>query len=279
MKNEIKLQLLGNIAVRSGVENRHVRSKLVQGCLALLALEAGKPVRSSTLMGELWGDNQPREPKNALHAAITRSRSFMKRSDWSPEHLKTVPGGYLLDVERGQVDALAFRSAAEEILWDPDVDIQRCIEVLDMWNGPALMGISDGGRCLSEATLLEELRRQVSERLAIQRIKNRDYARAAHEIGQLTVERPLNENYRELRMIALYYLGQSASALAELNRFSDTMDREMGMAPSQRVRDLYFDILTDAKDRVDNRLSGYESAGPKRRTSSTENRTLRPHLQ
>lgn len=258
----IKVQLLGNILIRNGQETHHVRAKNVRICLALLALEAGRPVRSSTLASELWGENPPREISNALQATIARIRTLMKRSGGCRKDLRSVPDGYVLDVPSGHVDALAFRAEAQEILYDPQAAIDRYTKALDMWSGPALMGGCDGPRCFNEATSLEELRLQVLERLAIRRLMDQDHVRAAHDIDRLTIERPLNEHYCELRMMALYYLGQHAAALKEFHRFAEAVDREMGMLPSRRAQDLYSDILTDAKDRIDRRMHENEPSMP-----------------
>ena len=42
----------------------------LQALLALLALAVPNPVSTDRLIDELWGDNQPGNPDNALHARI-----------------------------------------------------------------------------------------------------------------------------------------------------------------------------------------------------------------
>lgn len=212
-------------------------------------------MRSSILISEVWGYTPPRSIDNALQATISRIRTVMTQSGGCRKDIRAVPEGYVLDVPPSQIDALEFRSKAHDILRRSRVDGDECTRVLNIWNGPALMGVRDGPRCFNEATALEALRLRLLERLATLRLTNRDYARAAHEIARLTTENPLNEYYCELRMMALYYLGQHAAALKEFNRFAEVMDQDMGMLPSRRTRDLYSEILTDAKDRIDQRMS------------------------
>src|SRR3954447_5199675 len=74
--------------------------------LAALALDAGRPVGTATLIDRIW-DEAPNGARRALHVHITRLRRLLT-GEAAAEPLVRRSGGYVLDVDPDQVDALRF---------------------------------------------------------------------------------------------------------------------------------------------------------------------------
>ena len=71
--------LLGPIEVRTAAGSSPVAGVKLQSLLAMLALAAPHPVSDDRLLEELWGDDQPRNPANALQALVSTLRRLLGR--------------------------------------------------------------------------------------------------------------------------------------------------------------------------------------------------------
>ena len=74
MNSPIRVALLGPPEVRVGNEVVPIAGTKLQSLLAMLALAAPHPVSDDRLLEELWGDDQPAKPANALQALVSNLR-------------------------------------------------------------------------------------------------------------------------------------------------------------------------------------------------------------
>ena len=88
----MRLRLSGRIAICVGSDCYPVRSGKARVYLALLGMEAGRPVSKSVLGQE--GDDQPRDADNALQATIARTRRLLRERGVAERAIVSVPGGY-----------------------------------------------------------------------------------------------------------------------------------------------------------------------------------------
>ena len=66
----------------------------------MLALAAPHPVSDDRLLEELWGDDQPAKPANALQALVSSLRRLLGR-----DAVERQGSGYVLRVDPDRVDA------------------------------------------------------------------------------------------------------------------------------------------------------------------------------
>jgi DNA-binding SARP family transcriptional activator len=78
----------------------------VRGIVALLVLEAGRPVASERLIDALW-EEAGGSGTNALQVAVSKLRRAFAQAG-ERDRLVTRSAGYQLEVDRGAVDALRF---------------------------------------------------------------------------------------------------------------------------------------------------------------------------
>ena len=242
----MQLKLLGGVAIRNGSDWYPVRSNNARVCLALLGMEAGRPVPKSVLEYELWGDDPPKAADNALQATIARIRRLIRECCGGKGLIVTVPGGYRLELAPGAVDALAFKAAGNRVFGSSGASVTECYEALTHWYGPPLMGTAGFARCDAYARDLEQLRLDVCERLVLRQLADGHTTSADHNTAELVLERPLNERYCELRMLALYRRGCHAEALEHFGRFTSVLGEKMGMVPGKRLHAVYEIILNDS---------------------------------
>lgn len=221
--------------------------------LALLALNAGRAVTVSTLVGELWGDEPPRSYATTLQTYVLHLRKALAAAQ--PDNpaarriLDTAHFGYVLDKSACQTDleefnrlARAGRMAAKE--GDHRLASEWLGRAFRLWRGPALVDVRKGPVLDIEAASLEEARLEVLER----RIEA-DLVLGRHRdlLGELTLEtakNPMNENLLAFLMIALYRSGHVGRSLQAFHRLRLVLKNELGVEPCARLRRLQAAILS-----------------------------------
>ncbi|WP_307788073.1 AfsR/SARP family transcriptional regulator [Streptomyces actinomycinicus] len=246
----MRIEILGTVSVYVDERERPIRAHKVRALLATLALDAGRSVSNVELADELWSGQPLGNVQNALQAHAARLRKVLdgpKRRPGGETVLRTVQGGYVLDVPGDRVDANRFLELAGQGAAALRVDPRRAVRLLEsalrLWRGPALLDAGDGLRCRAGAALYEERRLAVCENLAFARLVVGDAGQAAAELRRLETEHPLHERFCELLMIALYQLGRQGEALHTYHRIRERLDRELGLEPSAPLRARHTEIL------------------------------------
>jgi DNA-binding SARP family transcriptional activator len=209
--------------------------------LALLLLHANEVVPADRLIDELWPNEPPQTGRAALRVRISQLRKAL-----GAEAIVTRPPGYVLAVGTDQVDLFRFERLAEEVrraLEAAEAERARglALEALALWRGPPLADVADLDFGRIEAGRLEELRLAVLER----RIEA-DLALGRHDVGELealAARHPLRERLAEQLMLALYRSGRQAEALGVYQRTRRALVDELGIEPSESLRQLEAAIL------------------------------------
>lgn len=243
------INLLGPVSVTSDGRALRVGAHKVRAMLATLALEAGRAISHLELADELWSGDSLGNPRNALQANATRVRKVLdgpapgRRSTV----LRSVPGGYVLELEREHIDAHRFLAQATEAAAALDRDPARALRLLDsalgLWRGPALLDAGDGVRCRSAAVLFEERRLTAWEDRAGAHLMLGDESRAIAELRQLVARYPLRERFCELLMLALYRAGRQGEALEVFRLARQRLDEELGIQPGVPLQRRHAEIL------------------------------------
>jgi len=89
----------------------HVGGRQLRVLLTLLALNAGRVVPASSLAGQLWPENPPGNPGNALQRLVSRLRAELRQAG-AGDAIESHPAGYRLAVPPAAVDVTAFEELA-----------------------------------------------------------------------------------------------------------------------------------------------------------------------
>ena len=100
----MKIRLLGGFAVEHDGEAVEVVGTMQRALLFRLALDAGSQVGYRALAEDIWPDDPPENARAALQSLVSRLRSQLPAGT-----IESLPGGYRLAVERGDVDAVRFQ--------------------------------------------------------------------------------------------------------------------------------------------------------------------------
>ena len=210
--------------------------------LALLLVNANRAVSRDRIVDELWGERAPDTANKMIQTYVSQLRKAL------PDGLiRTHPSGYSIQVADGQLDVHRFEQLLAEASdalsgGDPQDAATRLREALALWRGPALQEF-DAPFAVAESARLEELRltaldQRIDADLALGR-----HASLIGELEALVSEHPLRERLRASQMLALYRSGRQAEALAAYRDARGTLMNELGLEPSQQLRDLERRIL------------------------------------
>src|ERR1700730_4719907 len=112
MPNALGIGLLGPLQVRDETGRPiHVGGRQLRVLLTLLALNAGRVVPVASLAGELWPDDPPGNPGNALQTLVSRLRAELRQAG-AGDVIESHPAGYRLAVPADAVDVMAFEALA-----------------------------------------------------------------------------------------------------------------------------------------------------------------------
>jgi DNA-binding SARP family transcriptional activator len=207
--------------------------------LAVLLLHANEVVSSDALIDRLWGENPPPTAGKALQVHVSGLRKAL-----GADALVTRAPGYLVRVEQGDLDLHRFEQLVGEARGaEPDTASRLLGEALSLWRGAALADFAYEPFAQAEVTRLEELRlAALEERIDADLARGLD-SPLVGELEGLVSKHPLRERLRGQLMLALYRSGRQAEALAAYQEGRRLLDQELGLEPSESLKQLQKAIL------------------------------------
>ncbi len=218
--------------------------------LALLVVNANRVLSPDRIVDEVWGGRLPGSGTKALAFHVSRLRDALspgRRPGAPAGGLETQPGGYVLRVDPGAIDAVRFerlaREAHELLHADPVGARTTLIEALGLWRGDALVDVAYAEFAQAEIRRLEELRLGALEDRLEAELALGGHLAAIGELESLLDENPLRERLRGLLMLALYRSGRQAEALRVAGSGRRLLSEELGIDPSPELVRLEAQIL------------------------------------
>lgn len=264
----LRFRILGPLeVVASDGRVLHLVRRKQRALLALLLTESGKVVSVDRLVELLWPDDPPAQATNSLQSYVSSLRRLLEpdRSPRSPAAiLRTQPPGYLLDVNRNDIDAGEFELLVAEAESRSSAGaLEEARQVLArglaLWRGPALAEFAGEPFGRAEAARLEELRLVATERRLEADLALGEHIRCLPELESLVATHPLRERLWGMLMLASYRAGRQGDALRAFQAARRVLADELGLEPGRALRDLEADILAQAdvlelrrEDRRDN---------------------------
>jgi DNA-binding SARP family transcriptional activator len=238
--------LLGPLLVRRGAAVVPVPAAKHRVLLAALLLAAGRPVRLDELTEVLWGPAPPVTARVSLQNYVMRLRRIL--ADDGPPRIVTQPGGYLINVEPGELDIGRFeaalaagRAAARAGAWEQAAAVLA--DGLALWRGEPLSAVPSDVLLAREVPRLAELRLQALEARIDAELHLGRPAEVIVELRGLVAAEPLRERLHALLMTALVRDGQQAGALAAYQAARRVLVDELGAEPGPELQRLQQQVL------------------------------------
>jgi DNA-binding SARP family transcriptional activator len=241
--------------------------------LALLLMHPNEVVSTDRIVDVLWREN-PLEARRKLWFHVSKLRGTLqpgRAEDAAGGILVTRPTGYMLRIDADQLDAARFerltRSARSLLEADPARAAETLRRALAVWRGEPFEDILHEDAVSSEVERWNELRvAALEDRLEADLALGRD-GELIPELEALVAEHPYREHLRAQLMLALYRAGRQAEALGAYRQARRTLVQELGIEPSEEVKELQRRIL--AHDPI---LGGART--PPRRRAAREERKV-----
>jgi DNA-binding SARP family transcriptional activator len=234
----LRFRILGPLEVRDEQAAIALGGPRQRALLVALLLRAGRVVPTEQLVDELYGEDPPKTATTSVQNAIVALRKAL-----GPELLVRRPPGYVLQIEREQVDAHHFeRLLADARRASTHERRALLVRALELWRGPALAEFAFEYWAQTETRRLEELRLVALEERIATDIELGHPADVVSELDSLVVEHPLRERLWYLLMSARHGAGRSAEALQAYTDARTHLD-ELGIEPGEALRRLQGEIL------------------------------------
>ncbi|MEU2287239.1 BTAD domain-containing putative transcriptional regulator [Streptomyces sp. NPDC013178] len=203
-----------------------------------LVLARGRPVAAERLIDDLWGEDPPAHPVNAVQALVSRLRRLVPGLP-----VTSGPPGYTLAVAPDAVDLWRFEELAArghaELEHRPDLAARTLREALGLWRGEEFPEASGALFVQAPAAHARGLRRSaLADRIDADLAMGRA-AEVVPELERLVAAEPADELWHARLMRALQAVGRQTDALEVYDRVRRRLGEELGLDPSpalERVR-------------------------------------------
>ncbi|HVU78002.1 MAG TPA: BTAD domain-containing putative transcriptional regulator [Gaiellaceae bacterium] len=247
MGETLEIRVLGPVEALVGGEQRALGGTRQRSLLALL-LVRGTAVSSELLAEDLWQGAPPAGAGTTLRSYVSRLRTAL-----AADFVRGERGSYALATDEVALDAARFEALLSEgrqalARGAAGLAADRLGAALSLWRGAAYADVRDCEPVEAEGRRLDELRLECLE-LRIE--ADLALGRERETIGELQAlvrAEPLRERLWRHLVLALYRAGRQAEALAAYREARDLLDRELGLQPSEELRELERAILRHEVD-------------------------------
>ncbi|WP_340682350.1 BTAD domain-containing putative transcriptional regulator [Amycolatopsis coloradensis] len=248
-----RFTVLGPPGFTSGGTRLDLGSPQQQAVLMLLLANAGSFVRTGELIDGLWGERAPATGEAVIRTYISRLRRLLSLQGLGSA-IVSRSGGYRLDPDRFEVDAVEFAGQIESARQAHNVDTAAKLleRALGLWTGTALAGVP-GEAAEQERARLERLKLTATQELLRLRLELGEHDEVMAEVPVLIERNRLEEPLYEIYLLALHRGGRRAEALELYRSIHELFDEELGVRPGPKLRALHEKVLRAEDDPVPTR--------------------------
>ena len=217
--------------------------------LAFLLLNANRAVSADAVIDAVWGSDRDGAAKRLQMGVLRLRRALAPLDGENGSRLRTVSGGYLLDVHADELDAEVFaarfrdgRRALQE--GDPAKARELLGDALGLWRGPPLAEIAFEDFAQGEIRRLEELRLSALETRIDADLHVGRHAELIPELERVLADQPTREPIAGQLMTALYREGRQADALDVYHRTRSRLAEDLGLEPGPALKTLQDQVLS-----------------------------------
>jgi DNA-binding SARP family transcriptional activator len=235
----MEFRLLGPLEVAERDRSLSLGGAKQRALVALLLLHANEVVSADRLIDEVWGGAPPRTAAKSVQVHVSSLRKKLGK-----DRLATRAPGYVLHVDPSELDLALFQKLVGEARKaDPAEAARKLREALALWRGPALADLAYAPFAQAEIARLEELRLTALEQRIDADLACGSHSELCGELEALVAEHPLRERLRCQLMVALYRSARQAEALEAYRKAHRALSDELGLEPSEEMKQLEQAIL------------------------------------
>lgn len=246
------LRLLGAIDMTREDTQIHLGPARERECFGALVVRRGTPVMVEQLIADLWGDDAPGSAVNVIHTYISRLRRRIG-GDGEDGLMRSLRPGYTIDPASISLDVEDFerdRRTGLAALWTGDLErARRSLEdALSRWTGTTALHGATGPLAVQERRRLDELHLDTLETALALRLREGTQRDTVAELSTLVRKHPFRERLWILLMLGLAGDDRRGEALIAYHDLRALLKEDLGIGPSRRAQELFYDLLADRPD-------------------------------
>lgn len=250
----VQFRILGGLTADIDGRRVDLGGPKQRAVLAALLLHLGRPVSTTRLQDQVWGDAPPANPEASLQAYVSNLRRALepeRRPRQPARLLVTHAGGYALLAARDHLDSARFDDLVTAGLGSlQGGDHARAADelraALDLWTGDPLPELAELPWVVDAVHHLGRRRADAVEGLTDARLGLGEHRTLVPELQQAAADEPFRERRWAQLALAQYRSGLQRDALATLSRARTTLLEEVGVDPGPELRRLETAILEQA---------------------------------
>src|SRR5215207_8807108 len=240
----MEIRLLGPVELLVDGASVPVAGTKLRAVLAMLALEANRPVSTDRLIEGLWGEALPASAAKMVQHYVWQLRRLMPAGDGA--EIVTRGRGYELRVDPERVDVLRLERLIGDAAQRAGNGAAR--EALALWRAAPLADVADHPFAGPEIRRLEELRLDAAELAFESELAAGNAREVLGEMETLLAQHPLRERLHAHRMLALYRCGRQAEALQAYREARAALVELIGVEPGPELQRLQRAVLRQDAD-------------------------------
>src|SRR6266545_320772 len=243
----MEILLLGPVQARHAGRQINLGVRKQRLVLAVLALEANRPIGIGRLVELMWPYDPPGSARGMIHTYVSGLRAVLSHSGARGEGvwLEREGPGYVLRCDPASVDVHRFRAVVADARGcaDDARRVELLTEALTLWRGRALADLAAAPVRDRLCRGLEEARLTVLEDFFDTSLCLGRHETVLDELLVQVGEHPDRPRLIGALMLALHYAGRPGEALETYRRFRQRLADELGLDPPPELQELHLDIL------------------------------------
>jgi predicted ATPase/DNA-binding SARP family transcriptional activator len=218
--------------------------------LALLLLHLNETLSTDRLIDGLWGEHPPATAAKTVQVHISRLRKALAAGSGNGSEgvVVTREHGYELRIDPECLDAQRFERLLAEgrsqlETGHPEHAASTLEEALSLWRGRPLDDLAFEAFAQHEIARFDDLHIAALEQLVEAKLALGRHVEVVAQLEALIAEHPYREGLRAQLMLALYRSGRQAEALQAYQDARRALVEELGIEPSERLRELERAVL------------------------------------
>ncbi|MEV0388185.1 BTAD domain-containing putative transcriptional regulator [Nonomuraea sp. NPDC050643] len=219
--------------------------------LALLLAREGRPTCTDELIDLIWADDPPASALNVIHKYVGSLRRLLEptlSARDSGSYLQRRGNAYLFTADAGMLDLVVFREhveAAGTALAKErhEEALDSYVEALDLWQGSAGEGLSEGPAAISIFARLDGQFFDACTAAAELAVSLGRPERVLPSLHLAATMAPLHEPVQASLISTLGAAGQQAEALSVFRAVRTRLAADLGMDPGQALDTAHWRVL------------------------------------
>ncbi|MGP3983165.1 BTAD domain-containing putative transcriptional regulator [Streptomyces sp. KR80] len=243
--------ILGTLSVQRGEHPVPITRPMLRRLLALLALKHPGPATHQEIVDTLWPSGPPKSYASLIHTYVSQLRQLLESEQAqgnSTPSVELIPSGYLLRADRnqtdlGRFDELVARAKRAHSSSDPETAYESLTRALRYWRGPVLADVDPMLRQHPTAVAAAERRVEAALLHADLALQLGRPEQAVRVLWGMASDEPLHEGVHARLILTLASCGEQAAALNVFSSFRERLDEQLGIAPSEEIREAHIRVL------------------------------------